>query len=81
MKNHSLKIHRSFVTQSLIKFVAEAHRGVHGFVLNMEGDPVRKASIRIKGRDIGVLTTDNGEFWRILLPGFYKLEVCGCINC
>ncbi|KAK0170697.1 hypothetical protein PV328_008516 [Microctonus aethiopoides] len=40
----------------------------------MEGDPVGKASVRIKGRDIGVLTTDYGEFWRILLPGFYKLE-------
>lgn len=37
--------------------------------------PIEKASLKIKGRDVGFQTTKYGEFWRILLPGYYKLEV------
>ncbi|CAB0016010.1 unnamed protein product [Nesidiocoris tenuis] len=59
----------------LIKFLAEAHRGVQGFVLDETGSPIEKASLKIKNRDVGFQTTKYGEFWRILLPGVYKLEV------
>lgn len=61
--------------QALIKFIAEAHRGLHGFVFDVAGNPVEKASLKIKSRDVGFQTTKFGEFWRILLPGMYKLEV------
>ncbi|XP_054257874.1 carboxypeptidase M isoform X2 [Macrosteles quadrilineatus] len=60
---------------SLVKFLAEAHRGVHGFVMDENGNPIEKASLKVKGRDVGFQTTKYGEFWRILLPGVYKLEV------
>uniref|UniRef100_A0A8D9DVC0 Carboxypeptidase M n=1 Tax=Cacopsylla melanoneura TaxID=428564 RepID=A0A8D9DVC0_9HEMI len=60
---------------SLVKFLAEAHRGVQGFVTDDLGNPVEKASLKIKSRDVGFQTTKYGEFWRILLPGIYKLEV------
>ncbi|XP_041451356.1 carboxypeptidase D isoform X2 [Drosophila obscura] len=60
---------------SLIKFLAEAHRGVQGFVFDPAGMPIERASIKIKGRDVGFQTTKYGEFWRILLPGYYKAEV------
>ncbi|KAH8357464.1 hypothetical protein KR084_012060 [Drosophila pseudotakahashii] len=60
---------------SLIKFLAEAHRGVQGFVFDPAGMPIERASIKIKGRDVGFQTTKYGEFWRILLPGYYKVEV------
>ncbi|XP_055844777.1 carboxypeptidase D isoform X2 [Episyrphus balteatus] len=59
---------------SLIKFLAEAHRGVQGFVLDPTGGPIERASLKIKGRDVGFQTTKHGEFWRILMPGYYKLE-------
>lgn len=62
--------------QSLIKFLAEAHRGAHGFVMDESGNPVERASVRVKGREVTYHTTKYGEFWRILLPGTYKLEVC-----
>lgn len=55
--------------------MAEAHRGVHGFVMDEHGNPIEKASLKIKGRDVGFQTTKYGEFWRILLPGVFKLEV------
>lgn len=64
-----------YVLQALVKFLAEAHRGVHGFVLDENGNPIEKASVKIKSRDINFFTTKYGEFWRILLPGLYKLEV------
>ncbi|XP_066261451.1 carboxypeptidase D-like isoform X2 [Euwallacea similis] len=60
---------------ALIKYISEAHRGVHGFVFDETGSPVEKASLKIKTRDVGFQTTKYGEFWRILLPGVYKLEV------
>jgi len=48
---------------------------VQGFVFDEAGNPVEKASLKIKSRDVGFQTTKYGEFWRILLPGVYKLEV------
>lgn len=59
----------------MIKFLGEAHRGIHGFVMDENGNPIEKASLKIKNRDVGFQTTKYGEFWRILLPGIYKLEV------
>lgn len=55
--------------------MAEAHRGVQGFVVDESGFPIEKASLKIKSRDVGFQTTKYGEYWRILLPGVYKLEV------
>uniref|UniRef100_A0A182FIJ0 Peptidase M14 domain-containing protein n=1 Tax=Anopheles albimanus TaxID=7167 RepID=A0A182FIJ0_ANOAL len=60
---------------SLLKFLAEVHRGVQGFIVDPTGNPVERAQLKIKGRDIGFTTTKYGEFWRILMPGVYKLEV------
>ena len=31
--------------------------------------------LQVKGRDVGFQTTKEGEFWRILLPGIYTMEV------
>lgn len=33
------------------------------------------SSAQVKGRDVGFQTTKEGEFWRILLPGIYTMEV------
>ncbi|KAK7861923.1 hypothetical protein R5R35_009385 [Gryllus longicercus] len=60
---------------ALVKFLGEAHRGVSGFVTDDGGNPVARAALKVKGRDVGFQTTKYGEFWRILLPGVYKLEV------
>lgn len=43
--------------------------------MDENGNAVERASVKVKGRDISFLTTKFGEFWRILLPGIYKLEV------
>lgn len=43
------------------------------------GFPIEKASLKVKSRDVGFQTTKYGEYWRILLPGVYKLEVCDIV--
>ncbi|XP_063843810.1 LOW QUALITY PROTEIN: carboxypeptidase D-like [Scylla paramamosain] len=61
--------------KALVHYLGEVHRGVRGFVMDAEGRPVEGASLKVKGRDVGFQTTKYGEYWRILLPGHYSLEV------
>merc|ERR1711993_4145 len=35
----------------------------------------KKNIFQVKGRDVGFQTTKEGEFWRIILPGIYTMEV------
>jgi hypothetical protein len=34
-----------------------------------------KLCFQINGRDVGFQTTKEGEFWRVLLPGIYTIEL------
>ena len=61
--------------KSLLTFLGEAHRGVKGFVKDETFTPIEGASMKVRGRDVGFQTTKEGEFWRILLPGIYTMEV------
>jgi len=61
--------------KAMLKFLGEAHRGVKGFVKNDNFEPIEGASMKIRGRDVGFQTTKEGEFWRILMPGIYIMEV------
>lgn len=54
----------------------QAHMGVTGIIYDaMTGKPIKAATLNIIGRDMNFTTTKDGEFWRILLPGPYNLEV------
>ena len=55
--------------------MGEAQRGVRGFVYDGHGRPLENVAMKVKGRDAPFQTTKHGEFWRILLPGYYRLEV------
>lgn len=61
--------------KSLIRYLGEVHRGVRGFVKDEGNNPIEGASIKIKNRDVGFQTTKYGEYWRILLPGVYTIEI------
>jgi hypothetical protein len=43
--------------------------------MDENGNPVERAAVRVRGRDVAYHTTKYGEFWRILLPGTYRLDV------
>ena len=49
--------------------------GVRGLVKDASGSPLSGVQVTIVGRDHPRETTDMGEYWRILLPGTYKIQV------
>ena len=61
--------------QALLTYLGEVHRGVRGIVQDQNGKPISQAVLKIKGRSIPFTTTHQGEFWRLLLPGEYTLEI------
>lgn len=62
--------------RALLAFMGEVQRGVRGLVVdNSTGAPVPGAKLKIKGRDFSFRASQKGEFWRILLPGQYVLQV------
>lgn len=60
--------------KALVRYLAEVHRGVRGFVMDPYGRAIEDASLKISGRDVGFTSTKYGEYWRVLLPGKYKIE-------
>ncbi|XP_033748148.1 carboxypeptidase M-like [Pecten maximus] len=62
---------------ALINYLMLANTmGVRGLIKTAGGTPVEGAELSIQGRDnIKFKTTAHGEYWRILLPGNYKIMV------
>ncbi|XP_045473619.1 carboxypeptidase D-like [Harmonia axyridis] len=62
--------------QSLLSYSLEALKGVSGQILDsLDERPIENANIEIIGRNMTFKSSQNGYFWRILLPGFYQLKV------
>lgn len=61
---------------ALLKYINLVHKlGVHGFVLDEDGQPVQRAKIIVKGRTKIIRSLMNGDYWRLLVPGIYKIRV------
>ncbi|XP_051886320.1 carboxypeptidase M-like isoform X2 [Pristis pectinata] len=62
---------------SLINFFKLVHLGVKGQVLDHDGKPIKYATVKVQDREniIPFQTNQHGEYYRLLLPGTYKLEV------
>ncbi|PSN43472.1 hypothetical protein C0J52_03215 [Blattella germanica] len=61
--------------ESLLAFIESTHMGVKGIVSDENGNPIQGAVIGVEGILHNVTTTERGEYWRLLLPGSYKLSV------
>ena len=61
--------------ESLIQYIEATQMGVYGVVLDEDGKPLEGATVVVEGIDHNVTTTENGEFWRLLTPGNYRLKV------
>ena len=57
---------------SMMSLLSAVDGGVSGLVLDTAGHPVAGASVSIQGVDKVTTTSDRGEYWRLLLPGYYK---------
>ena len=66
---------------SLLAFIEEVHRGVKGVVFLPDNTPISGADIRVwnpdgKLRGKNSTTSENGEYWKVLLPSPspYKMQ-------
>ena len=60
--------------EPLIKYLEQAHIGVKGVVRDTDGQPIETASIIVDGINHNIYTTHRGEYWRLLLPGTYRIH-------
>uniref|UniRef100_W4VRN2 Putative carboxypeptidase d n=1 Tax=Corethrella appendiculata TaxID=1370023 RepID=W4VRN2_9DIPT len=62
--------------KSLIEYIKLVHSGVKGLVTDQNGYPIRDAEIFVDGiEEKPVRSTERGEYWRLLVPGNYKIKV------
>ena len=59
---------------AMIHYLRQAHRGVKGVVSDEDGAGIPDARIVIGARKV-VTTADDGDYWRILLPGKYTVRI------
>lgn len=62
-------------------WMQQSQRGIKGIVTSrITGKPIPNATLSISGRDNVFNTTKNGEYWKILLPGIYRLVVSNTVK-
>ncbi|KAK9876869.1 hypothetical protein WA026_015899 [Henosepilachna vigintioctopunctata] len=62
--------------KALLKYSLEALKGVAGQVVDsITRKPIENAKLRIFDRNMTFKSTKHGQFWRILPPGNYQMEI------
>ncbi|KAG7243388.1 hypothetical protein INR49_011845 [Caranx melampygus] len=56
---------------ALLTFMEAAHRGIKGIVKDEEGNGIKGARISVRGIRHDITTVENGEYWRLLVPGIH----------
>lgn len=63
---------------SLIEYMKVVHQSVKGVVKDHNGYPLADMEVLVSGLETKpVRTTKRGEYWRLLLPGEYNVQVVG----
>lgn len=61
--------------RALINFIKEAHRGIKGIVSDaFTGSPLSNVTIHVANRTHNVSTSSYGDYFRILMPGYYEIH-------
>lgn len=64
--------------RSLIEYMKQIHQGIKGIVTDHNGYPLADMEVLVEHLESKpVRTTKRGEYWRLLLPGVYKVQVVG----
>ena len=71
-----LQKHWNYNKNSLLKYMEQVHIGVKGQVTDYYTNmPIPKALIIVSGVNHNVKSISNGDYWRLLVPGSYTIEV------
>jgi len=62
---------------ALMAYMEQTHTGVKGVVMDNNGNPVSGAKVSVAGIRRNVTTTGAGEYWRVLVPGQYRVVATG----
>lgn len=64
--------------RSLIEYMKMVHQGVKGIVTDHNGYPLDDMQVFVEGLESKPMrTTKRGEYWRLLLPGQYNVQITG----
>ena len=74
-KAKNLKKEWSNNKESLLTYIEQVHRGIKGKIVDENGKPIAKALVNIKGINHPIKSIKNGDYWRLLLPGSYSVNV------
>ena len=64
-----------FFREALLKYVEVGLGGVRGMVRDQSGQGVAAALVTVEGIDKSMTSSSRGEYWRILAPGLYRLNI------
>ena len=64
-------------------FIFKVHKGIRGFIFKSDSTPLEGALVSVEKIQNGggmkvlknVTSFDNGDYWRLLLPGRYSVAV------
>ncbi|XP_076767108.1 carboxypeptidase D svr [Xylocopa sonorina] len=63
--------------ESLLRLIEMSRKGIHGIVRSSIGNPIPRAKISVEGIKHDIYATNNGDYWRLLVPGKYNITVSG----
>ncbi|XP_026678697.1 carboxypeptidase D-like [Diaphorina citri] len=69
-----IPIHWRSNQNALISWLQQVHRGVKGLVLDETGSRLANVSISLAYKNVSFMSSQRGEYWRVLMPGIYFIE-------
>ncbi|XP_033351181.1 carboxypeptidase D-like [Bombus vosnesenskii] len=59
--------------EPLLRLIEMSHKGIHGVIRSSIGNPIPHAKISIEGIKHDIYAANDGDYWRLLVPGKYNV--------